>query len=73
MEDAIESLEANNDINDIDSYDFNEPQNKRTYTYVSEFKRLPVYNFGIGKRQTYGYKVNKIKIQYLTRKIMTFH
>lgn len=23
---------------------------KRAYTYVSEYKRLPVYNFGIGKR-----------------------
>ena len=22
---------------------------KRAYTYVSEYKRLPVYNFGIGK------------------------
>ncbi|KAG7187992.1 hypothetical protein KM043_013948 [Ampulex compressa] len=29
---------------------FDEPTEKRAYTYVSEYKRLPVYNFGIGKR-----------------------
>lgn len=23
---------------------------KRAYSYVSEYKRLPVYNFGLGKR-----------------------
>lgn len=23
---------------------------KKAYTYVSEYKRLPVFNFGIGKR-----------------------
>lgn len=30
-------------------YDDSVPD-KRAYTYVSEYKRLPVYNFGIGKR-----------------------
>ncbi|XP_066591067.1 allatostatin A [Prorops nasuta] len=29
---------------------FDEPAEKRAYTYVSEYKRLPLYNFGIGKR-----------------------
>ncbi|XP_015184632.1 PREDICTED: allatostatins [Polistes dominula] len=29
---------------------FDEPPEKRAYTYVSEYKRLPVYNFGLGKR-----------------------
>lgn len=31
------------------SYDFGLGK-KRAYTYVSEYKRLPVYNFGLGKR-----------------------
>nr|AKN21241.1 allatostatin-A precursor [Locusta migratoria] len=31
-------------------YDFG--VGKRAYTYVSEYKRLPVYNFGLGKRAT---------------------
>ncbi|XP_076293941.1 allatostatin A [Lasioglossum baleicum] len=37
--------------NSLDSlgYDDSLPA-KRAYTYVSEYKRLPVYNFGIGKR-----------------------
>lgn len=26
------------------------PNEKRAYAYVSEYKRLPVYNFGLGKR-----------------------
>lgn len=30
-------------------YDLSPPV-KRAYSYVSEFKRLPVYNFGLGKR-----------------------
>lgn len=29
------------------------PMEKRAYTYVSEYKRLPVYNFGLGKRAGY--------------------
>lgn len=29
---------------------FDDPAEKRGYTYVSEYKRLPVYNFGLGKR-----------------------
>nr|KAF7429281.1 hypothetical protein H0235_005679 [Vespula pensylvanica] len=29
---------------------YDEPAEKRAYTYVSEYKRLPVYNFGLGKR-----------------------
>lgn len=31
-------------------YDLSPPSSKRAYSYVSEFKRLPVYNFGLGKR-----------------------
>lgn len=35
----------------LNSMGLDEPvPEKRAYTYVSEFKRLPVYNFGIGKR-----------------------
>lgn len=35
----------------LNSMGFDEPApEKRAYTYVSEYKRLPVYNFGIGKR-----------------------
>ncbi|XP_076249164.1 allatostatin A [Calliopsis andreniformis] len=35
----------------LNSMGFDEPiPEKRAYTYVSEYKRLPVYNFGIGKR-----------------------
>lgn len=30
--------------------EYEEPAEKRAYAYVSEYKRLPVYNFGIGKR-----------------------
>lgn len=35
----------------LNSMGFDDPlPEKRAYTYVSEYKRLPVYNFGIGKR-----------------------
>ena len=35
----------------LNSMGFDDPMpEKRAYTYVSEYKRLPVYNFGIGKR-----------------------
>lgn len=35
----------------LNSVGFDDPMpEKRAYTYVSEYKRLPVYNFGIGKR-----------------------
>lgn len=35
----------------LNSMGFDEPiPEKRAYTYVSEYKRLPVYNFGLGKR-----------------------
>ncbi|XP_029051076.1 allatostatins [Osmia bicornis bicornis] len=35
----------------LNSVGFDDPvPDKRAYTYVSEYKRLPVYNFGIGKR-----------------------
>ncbi|XP_015429582.1 PREDICTED: allatostatins [Dufourea novaeangliae] len=37
--------------NSLDSIGFDDTlPEKRAYTYVSEYKRLPVYNFGIGKR-----------------------
>ena len=39
-------------------YDFG--LGKRAYSYVSEFKRLPVYNFGLGKRnKMYGFGLGK--------------
>jgi hypothetical protein len=39
-------------------YDFG--LGKRAYSYVSEYKRLPVYNFGLGKRgKTYGFGLGK--------------
>ncbi|KAK1130901.1 hypothetical protein K0M31_017205 [Melipona bicolor] len=35
----------------LNSMGFDDPlPEKKAYTYVSEYKRLPVYNFGIGKR-----------------------
>lgn len=30
--------------------DYGEPGKRAAYSYVSEYKRLPVYNFGLGKR-----------------------
>lgn len=30
--------------------EYDEPSEKRGYAYISEYKRLPLYNFGIGKR-----------------------
>ncbi|XP_067000491.2 allatostatins isoform X2 [Anabrus simplex] len=41
-------------------YDFD--VGKRAYSYVSEYKRLPVYNFGLGKRsggKLYGFGLGK--------------
>lgn len=40
-------------------YDFG--VGKRAYSYVSEYKRLPVYNFGLGKRggKQYGFGLGK--------------
>ena len=39
-------------------YDFG--LGKRAYSYVSEYKRLPVYNFGLGKRsKMYGFGLGK--------------
>lgn len=32
--------------------EYDEPSEKRAYAYISEYKRLPLYNFGIGKRWT---------------------
>ncbi|XP_050445536.1 allatostatin A [Cataglyphis hispanica] len=29
---------------------YDKPSEKRAYAYISEYKRLPLYNFGIGKR-----------------------
>ncbi|XP_012227147.1 allatostatin A [Linepithema humile] len=34
----------------LNNLEYEEPAEKRAYAYVSEYKRLPVYNFGIGKR-----------------------
>lgn len=34
----------------LNNVDYEEPSEKRSYAYVSEYKRLPLYNFGIGKR-----------------------
>lgn len=45
--------EIDSEVHEMDkrapSYDFGLGR-KRGYTYVSEYKRLPVYNFGLGKR-----------------------
>lgn len=47
---AEEAFE-NQHLNPIFSaMDLEDPAEKRAYTYVSEYKRLPLYNFGIGKR-----------------------
>lgn len=32
------------------SLEYDKPSEKRAYAYISEYKRLPLYNFGIGKR-----------------------
>lgn len=58
----------------LNSVGFDDPvPDKRAYTYVSEYKRLPVYNFGIGKRWAdngddkvskkcqYLFKINRLK------------
>ncbi|EFN80332.1 Allatostatins [Harpegnathos saltator] len=34
----------------LNHVEYEEPSEKRSYAYVSEYKRLPLYNFGIGKR-----------------------
>lgn len=34
----------------LNNLQYEEPSEKRAYAYVSEYKRLPLYNFGIGKR-----------------------
>lgn len=34
----------------LNNVEYEEPSEKRSYAYVSEYKRLPLYNFGIGKR-----------------------
>lgn len=34
----------------LNNLGYEEPSEKRAYAYVSEYKRLPLYNFGIGKR-----------------------
>lgn len=41
---------------------------KRAYTYVSEYKRLPVYNFGIGKRWI-DTNDNKVRISGLLKSL----
>ncbi|XP_015513309.2 uncharacterized protein LOC107219565 [Neodiprion lecontei] len=35
---------------DLDSEGLQSGPEKRVYSYVSEYKRLPIYNFGLGKR-----------------------
>ncbi|XP_014469428.1 PREDICTED: allatostatin A [Dinoponera quadriceps] len=34
----------------LNNMEYEQPSEKRSYAYVSEYKRLPLYNFGIGKR-----------------------
>lgn len=34
----------------LNNLEYEEPSEKKSYAYVSEYKRLPLYNFGIGKR-----------------------
>lgn len=38
---------------------------KRAYTYVSEYKRLPIYNFGLGKRWDSGSNLDEEKVRSL--------
>lgn len=48
----------------LNSMGFDEPApEKRAYTYVSEYKRLPVYNFGIGKRWIDTSDNNKVRTE----------
>lgn len=47
--DESDQMETNHIQKRAPSYDFGLGK-KRAYTYVSEYKRLPVYNFGLGKR-----------------------
>ncbi|XP_029154943.1 allatostatin A [Nylanderia fulva] len=37
-------------LNPLSNLEYDEPSEKRAYAYISEYKRLPLYNFGIGKR-----------------------
>lgn len=54
----------NNMLNPM-AFDDTVPE-KRAYTYVSEYKRLPVYNFGIGKRWI-DTNDNKVRISQLLK------
>ena len=54
----------NNMLNPM-AFDDTMPE-KRAYTYVSEYKRLPVYNFGIGKRWI-DTNDNKVRISQLLK------
>lgn len=53
------SVADNNELDFVKRlYDFG--LGKRAYSYVSEYKRLPVYNFGLGKRsKMYGFGLGK--------------
>nr|AAC72892.1 allatostatin neuropeptide precursor [Blattella germanica] len=55
----LEELADNSELDLVKRlYDFG--LGKRAYSYVSEYKRLPVYNFGLGKRsKMYGFGLGK--------------
>lgn len=50
MEQLSSSLQNEHLGSALNGMTLEDPAEKRAYTYVSEYKRLPVYNFGIGKR-----------------------
>lgn len=60
----------NNMLNPM-AFDDTVPE-KRAYTYVSEYKRLPVYNFGIGKRWI-DTNDNKVRISRLLKSPYYIH
>lgn len=51
---AVDGQDSSPHLNALNGDDHDGGQSiqpdKRAYTYVSEFKRLPLYNFGVGKR-----------------------
>lgn len=58
-------------MDDMNSYEGNGLANKRSYTYVSEYKRLPVYNFGLGKR-AYGVQNSGSKVNFMLQVLLRF-
>jgi hypothetical protein len=64
LSDPEEWTEADNSILDFLKRLVNFGLDKRAYSYVSEYKRLPVYNFGLGKRSKMGNRAGLGKRDY---------